>query len=209
MEINRTECYSTCVRKKERKWQVSRTAFGIQPQRIDAADGGYLFIHKRSKTCQYFPAGGCRCAHYPPTVPRISALPVYFILQTYSAAASHCCQTLRTLFLQRIIREDVRWLVHTSRFIFGCAVYECKLLTVWNRRSGLVLRSFYENLIYFMFGYVSITMPRFWFIAFYTKLNGGKKYCSWNLVAYGRLRDYKLVAGQAALLLVLGWFMSN
>lgn len=88
----------------------------------------YLFINvQKLVSASRRAAVATRTIHLP--VPRISALPVYFILQTYSAGASHCCQTQYSL-LQRIIREDVRWLVHTSRFIFGCTIYECKLLTV-------------------------------------------------------------------------------
>lgn len=49
--------------KKQQKWKVSRTAFGIQAGRIDAADGYCLLIHKRSKTCHCFPPG-CTLPRY-------------------------------------------------------------------------------------------------------------------------------------------------
>lgn len=57
----------------------------------------YLFINvQKLVSASRRAAVATRTIHLP--VPRISALPVYFILQTYSAGASHRCQTQYSLF---------------------------------------------------------------------------------------------------------------
>lgn len=109
----------------------------------------YLFINvQKLVSASRRAAVATRTITYPYPV---LVLSLFILFSKHIQLEHRTAARLSTLFLQRIIREDVRWLVHTSRFIFGCTIYECKLLTVWNQRSGLVLRCFYENLIYFMF----------------------------------------------------------
>lgn len=99
-EISRTNIQRVGMEKTAESGKChlnGRMAFGIQPPGgIDAADGGYLLIHKRSKTCQR------RCTYDL----HISTFSVYFILRTYSGLPD-------VVVFATTIGENVRWFTYS------------------------------------------------------------------------------------------------
>lgn len=111
---------------------------------IDAADGNFLFIHKRSKTCQHFPS----CYEYC-TDARILVLFVFILFHKHIRLDSGGCPVPATdatflLFLKNIRRRQlVACYLFSSFSILIFKIYfisKKKFISTWRATRGYTER---------------------------------------------------------------------